>query len=94
MCSSDLILHRGHGRVARKLVALRIDGAVPSPGTRLLAGDQDVGFVTSASLSPTMGSIALGYVHRDHADPGSRLAVAGTPPVTATVTTTPMSSAS
>ena len=38
------VLHRGHGRVARKLVALRIDGLVPERGARLFAADRDVGF--------------------------------------------------
>ena len=46
------VLHRGHGRVASKLVALRIDGAVPERGARLFAGDREVGFVTSAAESP------------------------------------------
>ena len=85
------IMHRGHGRVARKLVAFRIDGELPSPGTTLLVGGNDVGFVTSAARSPRFGPIALGYVHRDHAEPGSRVDVAGTPAATGTVTATPMS---
>jgi folate-binding protein YgfZ len=38
------VLHRGHGRVARKLVTLRIDGAVPQRGARLFAADRDVWF--------------------------------------------------
>jgi folate-binding protein YgfZ len=59
------VLHRGHGRVVRKLVGLRIEGPVPQRGARLFAGDRDVGFVTSAAESPRLGAIALGYVHRD-----------------------------
>jgi folate-binding protein YgfZ len=85
------IMHRGHGRVARKLVGLRIDGPVPAPGTKLFAGGQEVGFVTSAAMSPRFGSIALGYVQRDHVEPGSRVEVAGAPTTTVIVTTTPMS---
>ena len=65
------VLHRGHGRVARKLVTLRIDGAIPARGARLLAADRDVGFVTSAAASPRFGTIALAYVHRDFLAPGT-----------------------
>ena len=67
------VLHRGHGRVARKLVTLRIDGAVPQRGARLFAADRDVGFVTSAADSPRLGAIAMAYVHRDFLTPGTTL---------------------
>ena len=88
------VLHRGGGRVARKLMALRIDGVVPSAGTRLLVGDRDVGFITSAAVSPVHGSVALGYVHRDVAVPGSEVTVAAAGgPQRATVSQRPMSSA-
>ena len=70
------VLHRGHGRVARKLVTLRIDGAVPQRGARLFAADRDVGFVTSAAVSPRLGTIAMGYVHRDFLTPGTTLDLA------------------
>lgn len=71
------VLHRGGGRVARKLVSLRIDGETPAAGSRLLAGDRDIGAVTSAAWSPTFGTIALAYVHRDFTAPGTSLTVAG-----------------
>jgi folate-binding protein YgfZ len=70
------VLHRGHGRVARKLVNLRIDAVVPPRGTRLFAADRDVGFVTSAAASPRLGPIALAYVHRDFLAPGTTLEAA------------------
>jgi folate-binding protein YgfZ len=69
------VLHRGHGRVARKLVSLRITGAVPQRGARLFAADRDVGFVTSAAASPRAGTIAMGYVHRDFLAPGTTIEV-------------------
>jgi folate-binding protein YgfZ len=73
------VLHRGHGRVARKLVGLRIDGAhedaAPLRGARLHAGDRDVGAITSAAISPRLGMIALGYVHRDFATAGAHVEV-------------------
>jgi tRNA-modifying protein YgfZ len=70
------VLHRGQGRIARKLVNLRIDGAVPPRGARLFAADRDVGFVTSAAASPRLGTIALAYVHRDFFAPGASIEVA------------------
>jgi folate-binding protein YgfZ len=70
------VLHRGHGRVARKLVGLRLAGAeLPPRGARVHAGGRDAGFVTSAAMSPRFGSIALGFVHRDFAAPGSSVEV-------------------
>jgi folate-binding protein YgfZ len=68
------ILHRGHGRIVRKLVGLRFEGVdLPAPLVRLHAGGRDVGFITSSALSPRVGAIALGYVHRDFVEPGSRV---------------------
>lgn len=67
---------RGH--VNRLLVGLALagDGAPPAPGTPIRAGEKDVGRVTSAVFSPTLSkTIALGYVRREHAEPGSALTV-------------------
>jgi len=69
------VLHRGHGRVVRKLVSLRINGQRPEQGAKLYAGDREVGFVTSAGESPRSGTIALGYAHRDFLSPGTELEV-------------------
>ena len=69
---------RGGGRVARKLVGLRLeDGAGPPPaGAAIHAAERAVGRVTSAVFSPRCaGVIALGYVHRDFTEPGTRLEV-------------------
>jgi len=67
------ILHRGHGRVVRRLVGLIIEsGDPPAAGTAIYAASQVVGSVTSAAWSPALGqSIALGYVHRDSAEAGT-----------------------
>jgi folate-binding protein YgfZ len=83
------VLHRGHGRVARKLVGIEMDptGPLPSRGDRIVAATRDVGTITSAVLSPARGRpIALGYVHRDFAQPGTALEVGGS---TAVVTALP-----
>jgi folate-binding protein YgfZ len=72
------VMHRGGGRVARRLMSLRFEDAPPEPGTKLLAGEREAGWVTSAARSPRSGAIGLGYVHRDSAVAGTRLAVAST----------------
>jgi folate-binding protein YgfZ len=69
------VLHRGHGRVVRKLVGLRVDGAPPLRGARLVSGDREVGSITSAAQSPRLGAIALGYLHRDFIMAGTQLSV-------------------
>ena len=73
------VMHRGGGRVARKLVGLAFPAGadVPDRGAQLVSGGRQVGAVTSAALSPSLGHpIALGYVHRDLAAPGTPLALA------------------
>jgi folate-binding protein YgfZ len=67
------VLHRGHGRVAKKLVSLRVSGARPESGAVLHAGEREIGFITSAAESPRSGAIALGYVHRDFVTPGTAI---------------------
>ncbi len=73
---------RGHGRVAKRLVGLTFaaDAPVPAAGSRIASGDREIGRVTSATWSPTLSRpIALGYVHRDFVEQGTRLAVDGVP---------------
>lgn len=73
------VLHRGGGRVAKRLMKLRIDagGATPpAAGTALHHEGRDVGRITSAAVSPRTGRVvALGYVHRERAEPGGRLSL-------------------
>ena len=73
------VLHRGHGRVARKLVGLRLDGdRVPAAETTVQSSDKPVGEITSSTWSPALGRpIALAYVHRDFVEPGTKLSVDG-----------------
>lgn len=87
------VLHRGHGRVARKLVTLKLAGEGVEPRAKVVAGDREVGFVTSVALSPASGPIALAYVHRDLATADARVDVE-TPSgrVAATVTVEPLRS--
>jgi folate-binding protein YgfZ len=73
------VMHRGHGRVARRLVLVVMpSGKVPAPGDGIFAGDRQVGAITSAAESPKLGSaLAFGYVQRDHAAAATDLRVNG-----------------
>jgi folate-binding protein YgfZ len=72
------VLHRGGGRVAKRLVRLDVDPAAREPlraGTPIDDGGREVGRITSAAISPARGfGVALGYVHRDSAEIGRVLA--------------------
>jgi folate-binding protein YgfZ len=72
------VLHRGQGRVAKRLVGMvgaAGDGPL-LPGMRLESGGREVGALTSAVDSPRLKRpIALGYVHRDFSEPGHVLEV-------------------
>ncbi len=66
------------GNVNRALRGLRLEQPV-EPGAAITAEDGDVGRVTTAAVSPRLGPIAMGYVHRSHFAPGTRVLVAGAP---------------
>jgi tRNA-modifying protein YgfZ len=82
------VLHRGHGRVARRLVGLTLEGtAAPSRGSPVQANGRDIGSITSSAVSPALGKpIALAYVHRDYVAAGTAVSVNDTPAI---VTPTP-----
>ncbi len=69
------VLHRGHGRVARRLVGLVFEDARVGPAaTPLLVDGREVGAITSSAVSEALGrSIALGYLKRDFTEPGTRV---------------------
>lgn len=81
---------RSRGHVNHLLVGLRFDSAAdatpavpaapagpPAAGTELRAGDKRTGELTSVASSPRVGGIALGYVRREHSDPGTELDAGG-----------------
>lgn len=71
---------RGH--MNRKLAGLLLGEVEAAPGTELRKGEKKVGWITSVVRSPAQGQrVALGYVHRDHLDPGTELTLAEGPTV-------------
>ena len=65
------VKYRGH--INRGLSGLVLEGdRVPAAGARVVAEGKDIGRVTSAVRSYALGRpIALGYVRREHFEPGS-----------------------
>ncbi len=72
---------RSRGHANRRLTELRFSSAeAPVPGTKLLLGENEIGSVTSAALSPVLGQpIGLGYLRREHAAIGTRMNASGIP---------------
>jgi folate-binding protein YgfZ len=70
---------RSRGHVNRKRIMLKFSSAVPpQAGTKLRAAGTEVGFVTSAAFSPAAGvAIGMGYVRREHFEPGSVVEIGG-----------------
>ena len=63
------------GQVQKKLVGLVCDGELAAQaGTKLNAGSEEAGWITSSVWSPALNSvIALGYVRREHWEEGTTL---------------------
>lgn len=84
------VLHRGGGRVAKRLVRLALQNAGAAdgiaPGSTLAIDGKAVGAITSAAPAPDgEGVVALGYVHRDHAEAGRTLLLSAQPGAVATI---------
>ena len=77
------ILHRGQGRVARRLVWVERaptsdTDPVWAPGTTVTAGDKAVGAVSSACWSPAReGMLGIAMVHRDATEPDTSVVIDG-----------------
>jgi tRNA-modifying protein YgfZ len=83
------VLHRGGGRVVKRLVKLVAESSIdsePAVGAELFDANpadpgappegRRVGTLTSVAFSPARERIvALGYVHRDSAEPGRHVAI-------------------
>jgi aminomethyltransferase len=70
---------RGH--VNWKLVGLTVNAPwAPARGEKLSSDEKEVGEITSACVSPTLGkTIALAYVRREVSEPGTKLVLASGP---------------
>jgi folate-binding protein YgfZ len=81
------IKHRGHP--AKKLTGLRFetDAQIESGAIINSSENQEIGRVTSAVVSPRLGSIGLGYVRYEHLAEGTRVVVGDG--INATVTALP-----
>jgi folate-binding protein YgfZ len=68
---------RTYGHVNRYLRGLRVSAAAPPlPASRVFREGKEVGHVTSAVLSPLLGSpLALAFVRRGSDEPGTKLEV-------------------
>jgi folate-binding protein YgfZ len=65
---------RGH--VNRRLVGLMLEGPVPPVGALLVRDGAECGRLTSVARSfATGGHVALGFVRREHWEPGTQLGV-------------------
>jgi folate-binding protein YgfZ len=70
---------RTYGQVAKALRGLWFEpgvAALAARGDKVLVGDREVGYVTSAIESPRWGrKVALAYVRKEHNQPGTRVRV-------------------
>jgi tRNA-modifying protein YgfZ len=84
---------RDRGHVNRHFRGLLVEGeTVPTSGDKIMAADQEVGVVTSATWSfGFKRPLALGFIRRQHAEPGTSLTVRNQAAVlSATVTALPV----
>jgi folate-binding protein YgfZ len=64
------------GRLAKQLRGLRLSEPAEAPA-KLDVGGKEAGDLTSTTVSPRYGSIALAYVRSAHADAGTIVGIAG-----------------
>jgi len=77
------------GHVNKLMRGLRLTSPAAA-GSTVMAEGKDVGRVTTAAVSSRLGPVALAYVHRSRAEPGTMVDVAGAP---ATVVALPFAEA-
>jgi folate-binding protein YgfZ len=71
---------RSRGQVAHLLVGITAEaGSAPQRGDAVKVSGEVVGEVTSAVRSPSAGAIALAFVRRQHAEPGTVVTVGAGP---------------
>jgi aminomethyltransferase len=68
---------RSRGQVKRVFSGFTGGGEITA-GSRIKAGSEDVGRITSAAFSPGLNCwVALGYVRREHPEPGAEVTIDG-----------------
>jgi len=73
---------RSRGAVHRQFTAFSVEGTLPEPGAKILAGERDdkeVGEITSRAILPLPGgdrAVALGYLRREAAEKDLRAGTA------------------
>jgi folate-binding protein YgfZ len=71
---------RARGQVHRRFTGLLLEGGVATRGSKVMAGEKEIGRITSSAEIMVEGvarSVALGYVKRSSAEPGVSLHVDG-----------------
>jgi aminomethyltransferase len=69
---------RARGNVHRTFIGFEVEGGPPQPGTKVRAGDKDVGEITSSARVPFPSgerTLALGYLRREVAAPGTAVQI-------------------
>ncbi|SRR5579871_965396 len=67
---------RSRGAVHRKFSGFVVDGdATIAAGSKIVAGEKEVGEVTSVASSPGQRTVVLGYIRREVATPGREVTI-------------------
>jgi folate-binding protein YgfZ len=71
---------RSRGNVHRKFTGFEVQGPLPTMGATIQADGRDIGEITSTASLPLAGgdrAVALGYIRREAATPGTQLQAGG-----------------
>ncbi len=66
---------RARGNVHRTFIGFEVEGEPPQPGTKVRANDKDMGEITSTTRVPGGRTLALGYLRREVAAPGTTVQI-------------------
>jgi aminomethyltransferase len=66
---------RARGNVHRTFIGFEMEGEPPQPGTKVRANEKDMGEITSAARLPGGRTVAIGYLRREVAAPGTTVKV-------------------
>ncbi len=66
---------RARGNVHRTFIGFEVEGKPPQPGTKVRANEKDMGEITSATSLPNGHIVAVGYLRREVAGPGTAVQI-------------------